>query len=86
MISYELSYGMSFAAVILMAGSLSLTDIVNQQQGYWLGFIPKWYIFLQPLGFFIFLTAGVAETNRAPFDFPEAEQELVAATTPSTAR
>jgi NADH-quinone oxidoreductase subunit H len=78
MISYELSYGMSFAAVILMAGSLSLTDIVNQQQGYWLGFIPKWYIFLQPLGFFIFLTAGVAETNRAPFDFPEAEQELVA--------
>ena len=40
MISYELSYGMSFAAVILMAGSLSLTDIVNQQQGYWLGFIP----------------------------------------------
>ena len=78
MISYELSYGMSFAAVILMAGSLSLTDIVNQQQGYWLGFIPKWYLFLQPLGFFIFLTAGVAETNRAPFDFPEAEQELVA--------
>jgi len=78
MISYELSYGMSFAAVILMAGSLSLSDIVNQQQGYWLGFIPKWYIFLQPLGFFIFLTAGVAETNRAPFDFPEAEQELVA--------
>jgi len=78
MISYELSYGVSFAAVILMAGSLSLTDIVNQQQGYWFGFIPKWYIFLQPLGFFIFLTAGVAETNRAPFDFPEAEQELVA--------
>ena len=78
MISYELSYGMSFAAVILMAGSLSLGEIVNQQQGYWLGFIPKWYIFLQPLGFFIFLTAGVAETNRAPFDFPEAEQELVA--------
>src|SRR5262245_27386323 len=63
MISYELSYGMAFAAVILMAGSLSLTDIVNQQQGYWFHVIPKWYIFLQPLGFFIFLTAGVAETN-----------------------
>ncbi|HXT71643.1 MAG TPA: complex I subunit 1 family protein, partial [Vicinamibacterales bacterium] len=78
MISYELSYGMSFAAVILMAGSLSLGDIVNQQSGYWFHVIPKWYIFLQPLGFFIFLTAGVAETNRAPFDFPEAEQELVA--------
>ena len=78
MISYELSYGLSFAAVIMLAGSLSLTEIVNQQQGYWFGFIPKWYIFLQPIGFFIFLTAGVAETNRAPFDFPEAEQELVA--------
>jgi NADH-quinone oxidoreductase subunit H len=78
MISYELSYGLSFAAVIMLAGSLSLQTIVDHQAGYWLGVIPKWYIFIQPLGFFIFLTAGVAETNRAPFDFPEAEQELVA--------
>jgi NADH-quinone oxidoreductase subunit H len=78
MISYELAYGLSFAAVIMMAGSLSLGDIVNDQSGYWLGFIPKWYLFLQPFGFIIFLIAGVAETNRAPFDFPEAEQELVA--------
>ena len=78
MISYELSYGLSFAAVIMLAGSLSLREIVDSQAGYWFGFIPKWYLFLQPLGFFIFLTAGVAETNRAPFDFPEAEQELVA--------
>ena len=78
MISYEISYGLSFAAVIMLAGSLSLSDIVNHQAGYWFGFIPKWYIFIQPIGFFIFLTAGVAETNRAPFDFPEAEQELVA--------
>jgi NADH-quinone oxidoreductase subunit H len=78
MISYELSYGLSFAAVIMLAGSLSLGTIVDQQSGYWFGFIPKWYIFIQPLGFLIFLTAGVAETNRAPFDFPEAEQELVA--------
>jgi len=78
MISYELSYGLSFAAVIMLAGSLSLGRIVDMQAGYWLGFIPKWYIFIQPVGFFIFLTAGVAETNRAPFDFPEAEQELVA--------
>jgi NADH-quinone oxidoreductase subunit H len=78
MISYELSYGLSFAAVIMLAGSLSLHTIVDAQAGYWLGFIPKWYIVVQPLGFFIFLTAGIAETNRAPFDFPEAEQELVA--------
>ena len=78
MISYEISYGLSFAAVIMLAGSLSLTAIVDQQAGYWFGFIPKWHIFIQPLGFFIFLTAGAAETNRAPFDFPEAEQELVA--------
>jgi NADH-quinone oxidoreductase subunit H len=78
MISYEISYGLSFAAVIMLAGSLSLGQIVDQQAGHWFGFIPRWYIFLQPIGFLIFLTAGVAETNRAPFDFPEAEQELVA--------
>ena len=78
MISYELSYGLSLAAVILLAGSLSLTQIVEQQGGYWFGFIPKWFIMLQPVGFLVYMTAGVAETNRAPFDFPEAEQELVA--------
>ncbi len=78
MISYEISYGLSFASVILMAGSLSLGEIVDYQAGTWFGFIPKWYVFIQPIGFLIFLIAGVAETNRAPFDFPEAEQELVA--------
>jgi NADH-quinone oxidoreductase subunit H len=78
MISYELSFGLALAAVVMMAGSMSLREIVLDQSGYWLGFIPKWYVFLQPIGFFIFMTAGVAETNRAPFDFPEAEQELVA--------
>ena len=78
MISYELAYGMSLATVVMMANSMSLTTIVDQQSGYWFGFIPKWYIFLQPIAFFVFACAGVAETNRAPFDFPEAEQELVA--------
>ena len=78
MISYELSYGLSLASVLVVANSLSLTDIVNAQSGSWLGVIPKWFIFVQPLGFIIFMIAGVAETNRAPFDFPEAEQELVA--------
>jgi NADH-quinone oxidoreductase subunit H len=78
MISYELSYGLALAAVIMMAGSLSLREIVMNQSGTWWGFIPRWYLFLQPVGFLIYMIAGVAETNRAPFDFPEAEQELVA--------
>jgi NADH-quinone oxidoreductase subunit H len=78
MISYELSYGMSLASVLLLANSLSLNDIVNGQAGTWFGFIPRWFVFLQPVGFLIYMTAGIAETNRAPFDFPEAEQELVA--------
>src|SRR5690349_14128374 len=78
MISYELSYGMALAGVLLIGNSLSLTDLVHRQAGTWFGIIPRWFIFLQPLGFLIYLTAGVAETNRAPFDFPEAEQELVA--------
>jgi NADH-quinone oxidoreductase subunit H len=78
MISYELSYGLALAAVVMLAGSMSLREIVVNQSGYWGHVIPRWYIFLQPLGFLIYMTAGVAETNRAPFDFPEAEQELVA--------
>src|SRR6202171_435357 len=78
MISYELSYGLALASVLLVGNSLSLTEMVNGQRGAWLGFIPRWFVFVQPLGFLIYLTAGIAETNRAPFDFPEAEQELVA--------
>jgi NADH-quinone oxidoreductase subunit H len=78
MISYELSYGMALASVLLLANSLSLTDIVNGQAGTWFGVIPRWFVFLQPVGFLVYMTAGIAETNRAPFDFPEAEQELVA--------
>ena len=78
MISYELSYGLALASVLLVGNSLSLTDIVNHQAGSWLHVIPKWFVFVQPIGFVIFMTAGIAETNRAPFDFPEAEQELVA--------
>jgi NADH-quinone oxidoreductase subunit H len=78
MISYELAYATSLAAVIMLAGSLSLREVVDSQAGTWFGFIPRWYVFLQPIGFIIYVIAGVAETNRAPFDFPEAEQELVA--------
>ncbi|MEQ1868610.1 MAG: NADH-quinone oxidoreductase subunit NuoH [Vicinamibacterales bacterium] len=79
MISYELSYGLSLVGVLILANSMSITDIVHAQGASLLG-IPsaRWFVFLQPLGFLIFMTAGIAETNRAPFDFPEAEQELVA--------
>src|SRR5688572_4681922 len=77
MISYELSYATALSAVILLAGSMSIREIVDGQSGAWFGVLPRWYVFLQPVGFIIYMIAGVAETNRAPFDFPEAEQELV---------
>jgi NADH-quinone oxidoreductase subunit H len=78
MISYELSFATVIATMILLAGSLSLREIVDAQAGTWFGVIPRWNIFIAPLGFIIFAIAAIAETNRAPFDFPEAEQELVA--------
>jgi NADH-quinone oxidoreductase subunit H len=82
MISYELSYGIALATVILIANSMSLRTIVDNQAGYFFGILPRWHVFwMFPFGFvafLIFAVAGIAETNRAPFDFPEAEQELVA--------
>jgi len=71
MISYELSMGLSTVGVLMMAQSLSLVQIVKAQSG-------AWFILLQPVGFLIYLICAVAETNRAPFDLPEAETELVA--------
>ncbi|MGE0361356.1 MAG: NADH-quinone oxidoreductase subunit NuoH [Vicinamibacterales bacterium] len=82
MISYELAYGMALFTIVVLAGSMSFREIVDAQAGYYFGLIPRWNVFVMfPLGliaFLLFFTAGVAETNRAPFDFPEAEQELVA--------
>jgi NADH-quinone oxidoreductase subunit H len=78
MISYEISLGLSLVGVLILAGSFSLRDIVNAQGGHFLGFIPRWNIFLQPVAFFCYLMAAYAETNRIPFDLPEAETELVA--------
>jgi NADH-quinone oxidoreductase subunit H len=78
MISYELSYATALATVILLAGTLSLREVVEAQAGTWFGFIPRWFVVIQPIAFIIYMIAGIAETNRAPFDFPEAEQELVA--------
>jgi len=77
-ISYELAMTTAAAGVILAAGSFRLSDVVAMQEGTFLGFIPHWNVFLQPLGFIIFFTATFAETNRLPFDLPEAEAELVA--------
>jgi NADH-quinone oxidoreductase subunit H len=71
MISYELAMGLSTVGVLLLAGSLSLVDIVHAQQ-------KVWFVVLQPLAFIIFMITALAETNRAPFDLPEAEGELVA--------
>jgi NADH-quinone oxidoreductase subunit H len=79
LISYELALTMSVVGVLIQSGSLDLTQIVQAQSGYHFSFIPKWNIFwFQPLGFFIFFMSALAETNRVPFDLPEAETELVA--------
>jgi NADH-quinone oxidoreductase subunit H len=80
MISYELSLGLSLVGVLILSGSLSLREIVEAQSGHFWGFLPKWNILYggQFVAFFIYLTAAYAETNRIPFDLPEAEAELVA--------
>jgi NADH-quinone oxidoreductase subunit H len=79
MVSYELSLGLSLVGVLILAGTFSLREIVNQQQQQtWFGFLPGWYIFPQFIAFFIYLMSAFAETNRIPFDLPEAETELVA--------
>jgi NADH-quinone oxidoreductase subunit H len=78
MISYELSLTLSVIGVLMIANTLSLRELVLAQQSTWLGFIPRWNIFLQPVAFFVYLTSGIAESNRLPFDLAESEQELVA--------
>jgi NADH-quinone oxidoreductase subunit H len=82
MISYELPMAMAIAAPLLMLNTLSLRHIVDGQAGYYFGFIPRWIIFQYPfpqvVSFILFIIAAFAETNRVPFDLPEAENELVA--------
>jgi NADH-quinone oxidoreductase subunit H len=71
MISYELAMGLAIIAVILLTGSLSMKEIVDQQQGW------HWNVIYQPVGFLIFFITALAECNRAPFDLPECETELI---------
>src|SRR4029453_13120362 len=78
MLSYELSLTLSVVGVLMISNTLSLSSLVQNQQGTWFGFLPRWNIFLQPLGFLVYLFSGIAETNRLPFDLAESEQELVA--------
>lgn len=78
MISYELSMGLAVMGLMLVFGTLRLTDIVAGQGGLLFGFLPMWGVVLQPLGFVLFITAVYAETNRNPFDLPEGESEIVA--------
>ena len=73
MISYEVTMGLTIIGVLMVYGSMKLTDIGAIQENFWM-----WGIFLQPVGFFMFLTASIAENKRIPFDAPEAESELVA--------
>jgi NADH-quinone oxidoreductase subunit H len=70
MLSYELPMGLALISLVVVAGSLSLVDIVNAQKG-------VWFAVLQPVGFVIYFIAGLAEANRSPFDLPETENELV---------
>lgn len=82
-ISYEAAMGLAMIAVVMFTatqgdgGTLSLAEIVARQDGSWAGIIPRWNVFPQVVAFVIFMIAIVAETNRAPFDLVEAEQEIV---------
>ena len=79
MVSYEISLGLSLVGVLIMSGSFSLREIVQAQQGHFWYIFPRWNVFHgQFIGFFCYLMAAYAETNRIPFDLPEAETELVA--------
>lgn len=71
MISYELAMGLSIIALVMTTGTLSVREIVEQQQGF------NWNVFAQPLGFLLFIICAFAECNRTPFDLPECETELV---------
>ncbi|MBI3615417.1 MAG: NADH-quinone oxidoreductase subunit H [Candidatus Omnitrophica bacterium] len=77
MISYEIALGISIVGVVMIFGTLDLQELVRAQGATLFGIIPKWGIVVQPVAFFIFLTAAMAETKRVPFDLPEGESEII---------
>lgn len=77
LISYEVALGLSLVGLVMVFPSLRLSTIVEFQGGLLFGFLPKWGVFLQPLGFAVFFLAGLAETKRVPFDLPEGESEII---------
>ena len=77
-ISYEVAMGLAIISMIISYGSIHLTDMVNAQAGTYLGVIPMWGVFIQPIAAIIFIVCAFAETNRAPFDLAEGESEIVA--------
>ena len=78
MISYEIALGVSVIGIVMVYNTLDISQIVVKQGELLWGFLPKWGIFVQPLAFFLFLPAIIAENKRVPFDLPEGESELVA--------
>src|SRR5512136_1577980 len=77
MISYEITMGATLVGLLMIYGTLDLAELSRAQGALLWGWLPKWGIFLQPLGFLLFLVAGFAETKRIPFDLPEGESEII---------
>ena len=78
MISYEVSLTLSVVGVVLLAGTLNFNEMIESQRGYYFHFVPRWNVVPQIVGFLCYFMSAIAETNRVPFDLPEAETELVA--------
>ncbi len=77
MLSYEIGLGLTVMGLVIVYGTLDLQEMVRAQGSYYFGWIPKWGILMQPIGFLLFLAAGLAETKRSPYDAPEGESEIV---------
>ena len=77
MLSYEIAIGLTLMGIVMIYGSLNLQELVHAQGSYLFGWIPLWGVLLQPVGFLLFLAAGIAETKRIPYDAPEGESEIV---------